>query len=664
MKQKNKSPKTKATKTAKVRRTSKLGLRLVTIVSLIVVLVSISLTVFSMSLSLSLSTDLVTDHAASGVRVLEYDLDVEGKSLASTITNWSNTGFLGSCVKSGTYTQMDSYWEKEGYGEYYYGAILDTAGTVLWQTANYDLASVDIAKALAGETVICYAADANVPLSLQCLVPVMRSAEVTGVMVAGIDMRDPTVLDEVNEKTHCEVTLFSGNTRYSTTVLGSDGNRAVGTQMASAVEAAVITGGEEYMGEADILGQNHFVHYTPIKGQDGSVIGAFFAGISSADFDNMTSTVMILCVVLVLAACLGAGILLYIIIGHMITKPLNEANRIADEISRGELSTPPSTFKFGKDEMGDFARKIESTKQELNSYISDINGVLGSMAEGDFSKVNSIDYIGDFAAIGDAFATIRTNLGEIVENLNTAARDVTVGADQIADGSQILADGTITQASAIDELSSSVNNISRQIERSAENAAHADELSKQTAEKIGQQDTEISKMMDAMEDIKNKSNEIGGIIKTIEDIAFQTNILALNAAIEAARAGAAGKGFAVVADEVRNLAAKSAEAANNTTDLISATIESVNHGSSIAEETAQTMKEVMEISGQTNELIADISAGALEQEEAVKQITERIVKITEVVQQNSATAEESAASCEELSGQAEVLKEQIAQLTV
>lgn len=654
----------KQPKTKKTMRTSKLGMRLVTIVSAIVVAVSVALTTVSMSLALSKCNDLVIEEAATGVRVLQYDLDVEGRSLAATITNWSNTGFLESCIKSGTYTQMDSYWQNEGYNDFYYGAILDAAGNVLWQSPSYKLSAVDISSALAGETVVCYAVDSNVPLSIQCIVPVLSSAEVTGVMVGGIDLQDSAVLDAVKEKSICEVTLFTGNTRYSTTVVDHDGNRVVGTQMSAAVEAAVIGKGEEYVGQADILGQNHFVHYTPILGSDGSAIGAFFAGVSSADFDNMRTSIIILCVILVLVACLGAGVLLFFIIGRMITKPLNEANRIADDISRGELSTPPSSFKFGNDEMGDFARKMESTKQELNSYISDINSVLGSMAEGDFSKVNSIDYIGDFAAISEAFSTIHTNLGEMVQNLNTAAEDVTVGASQISDGSQILAEGTITQASAINELSTSVNNISEQIERSAGNAARADELSKQTAAKIGEQDTKIGDMINAMEDIKNKSDEISGIIKTIEDIAFQTNILALNAAIEAARAGDAGKGFAVVADEVRNLAAKSAEAANSTTALISATIESVNNGSSIAEETAQTMMEVMEISGQTNALIADISAGAIEQEEAVKLITERIGKITEVVQQNSATAEESAASCEELSGQADMLKEQVAHLTV
>lgn len=648
----------------KEKRSSKLGQKLVLIVSLIVIAVSLVLTIFTMSLSLNLSTELVADHVASGAQVLEYDLNVEGQTLAATITNWSNTGFLGSCIKSGTYTQLDDYWANAGYNEYYYGAVMDTNGAVLWNSANYKLSSVNIEKALAGESLVVYAADENVPISLQCIIPVKRSGAITGVMVAGIDLQDSSVLDSVKDKSNCEVTIFGGKTRYSTTILDGSGQRVVGTDMASAVENVVIGKGEEYSGEADILGQNHFVHYTPIKDQAGNVIGSFFAGISSQNFDSMKTTVLFIAIGILVVSCVIVSIILMIVIKKMITTPLNEVSRIADEMSRGELGTPDSSYKFSNDEMGVFARKLESTKHDLNSYISDISGVLGNMANGDFSKANSIQYEGDFTAISEAFENIRTTLGAIIENMNKAAVDVTVGAGQIADGSQILADGTITQATAIDELSDSVNDISRQIERSADNASRADELSKQTAEKISEQDSEINKMMSAMDDIKEKSNEISSIIKTIEDIAFQTNILALNAAIEAARAGAAGKGFAVVADEVRNLAAKSAEAANNTTGLISATIESVNNGSSIAEITAQTMKEVMDISGQTNELIADISAGAAEQAEAVKQITARIEKITSVVQQNSATAEESAASCEELSGQAEVLKEQIAQLTV
>ncbi len=647
-----------------MKKTSKLGLKISIAVCAIVVVVSLVLTIFSTVLSTEQSTKLVYDHTASGASVLQYDLNAEAETILHTITNWSNTGFLGSCIKSGTYTNLDSYWTDEQYGDYVYGVVFDTSKNVLWKSPNYKLSSANIDKALAGESVITYAQDANVPLSLQCMIPVNRSGAITGVMLVGIDLQDNTLLDTIKEKTHCEVTLFSGKTRYSTTVINADGKRAVGTDMAANVEAAVIGKGEEYVGEADILGQKHFVHYTPIKDNSGNVIGSFFAGMSSANFDSMTTTVFTLCIILMVVFCVAAVVVVILIIRSLISKPLSEAARIADEMSRGELGTPDSTFKFANDEMGEFAHKLESTKHSLNSYISDISGVLGNMANGDFSKVNQVEYIGDFIAISKAFENIHTTLGAIIESINTAVDDVTVGADQIASGSQILSEGTITQATAVDQLSASINNISQQVQLSAENAARANELSKQTAEKIGEQDTEINKMLEAMDDIKTKSDEISNIIKAIEDIAFQTNILALNAAIEAARAGAAGKGFAVVADEVRNLAAKSAEAASNTNVLISATVESVNNGSEIAETTAQTMKEVMEISGQTNALIADISAGAVQQAEAIKQVTVGIGQISDVVQQNSATAEESAASCEELSGQASVLRDQITQLTV
>ena len=248
--------------------------------------------------------------------------------------------------------------------------------------------------------------------------------------------------------------------------------------------------------------------------------------------------------------------------------------------------------------------------------------------------------------------------------MNASSQEVMIGSSQMANGSQVLADGTTKQANAIEELTATITDISKHVQLNAENAAKAEKLSSDVQNKVIFQNEEMTNMLNAMADIEDKSNEIGKIIKTIDDIAFQTNILALNAAVEAARAGAAGKGFAVVADEVRNLASKSAEAAKNTTNLISASIDAVNNGAAIANSTAESMKEVMEISKETNSLIINIATATNEQADAISQVTIGLDQISQVVQQNSATAEETAASCEELSGQSRLLKEQVARFKI
>ena len=234
----------------------------------------------------------------------------------------------------------------------------------------------------------------------------------------------------------------------------------------------------------------------------------------------------------------------------------------------------------------------------------------------------------------------------------------------MAEGSQSLADGTTRQASAIEEISATIADVSTQIENTSKNASRAGELSKQTEEKVVYQDGEIQNMVRAMNDISETSKKIENIIKTIEDIAFQTNILALNAAVEAARAGEAGKGFAVVADEVRVLASKSAEAATSTTSLITASIQAVGNGVKIALSTADAMKEVRDISTKTADLISEIAAASAEQNNSIRQITQGVAQISDVIQRNSATAEETAASCEELSGQSRMLKEKVARFKV
>ena len=236
-----------------------------------------------------------------------------------------------------------------------------------------------------------------------------------------------------------------------------------------------------------------------------------------------------------------------------------------------------------------------------------------------------------------------------------------MGAEQVSSGAQTLSQGATEQASTIEELAATISEISQQINDTAQNAAQASDHMNTVGSEAEESKRRMQKMLGAIGDIKNSADEIGKIIKTIEDIAFQTNILALNAAVEAARAGSAGKGFAVVADEVRNLANKSQEASKSTSVLIENALQAVANGTSIADETAQSLVSVVEGVDGVRETIELISGASNEQAIAISQVTQGIDQVSSVVQTNSATAEESAAASEELSGQAQMLKELVSQ---
>lgn len=350
-------------------------------------------------------------------------------------------------------------------------------------------------------------------------------------------------------------------------------------------------------------------------------------------------------------------ILVILAIRNSILRPVKEIEHVYTEIARGNMQA--NVEYDSRDELGNMAKLIRQANELQGGILQDVIHNYTKISQGDLCIRVEREYPGDFVALKNATEATAAALNSTMRTINTAAAQVSEGAAQTAGGAEALASGSTEQAAAVEQLNASVADIAQQAAENLETVKLAAQYVEQAGSGVMAGNEQMEHLSKAMENIGSASAQITGITKVIEDIAFQTNILALNAAIEAARAGSAGKGFAVVAEEVRSLAAKSAEAAKQTADLIGKSSDKVAAGSQLTIRTAQILQEVGVKARNVEESIAKIERASSSQAASIDQIRQGLSQVSAVVQTNAATAEENSATSEEMSAQAVTLREEV-----
>lgn len=490
--------------------------------------------------------------------------------------------------------------------------------------------------------------------------PILNNGKVQGVVMADINVANFSKVDSSNENyPSMYSTIYDDNGKI---IYDSESLEDIGKYLAD------FTPNQSELS----LMQTNMAKKQPFRvettREDGRKVTRFFTpikaagetwwsltAVNSSDVDAAVKTTVISMVLLSSCALILIIAVIFLLL-HRLLRPIKSIVSAAAEIADGNLNVQIAAES--EDEVGTLARTFLKMVQNLNVIVSDVDYILGKMAEGDFDvRTNSEEsYVGNFQGILSSMRTLNIKLSNVLMQINTAADQVSDGSGQVSSGAQALSQGTTEQASSIEELAATINEISLHVKQTAENAVQAREQTIYAGGEVDSCNRQMQEMIAAMDEIGEMSGQISKIIKTIEDIAFQTNILALNAAVEAARAGEAGKGFAVVADEVRNLASKSAEASKNTSALIEGAVRAVEKGTNIANGTAQMLDKVVESAQAVSETVDKIADATKEQSGAIGQITVGVDQISSVIQTNSVTAEESAAASEELSGQAQMLK--------
>jgi methyl-accepting chemotaxis protein len=428
---------------------------------------------------------------------------------------------------------------------------------------------------------------------------------------------DFEIVDQIGELTGDTVTVFQGDTRVATNVKDSNGNRAINTQASEAVSEKVLAKGETYIGKANVVGVWNQTVYNPIRNAEGKVIGIWYVGIPNTIYDQLAADFSNMLILFSVVATLLAALVIWILIDRM-TRPLGMLENVTNRVAQGDLT-----------------QKVAGVKNR------DEIGILAS-----------------------AFERMIGNMRMVLKEIARSSEEVAMGAQNISSASSTLSVGGTEQASSIEELTTSINEIYEQTRINGQSVEEAIDLVSNAQAKVKNGDQEMKQMLSCMNDIDESSENIGKIIKVIDEIAFQTNVLALNASVEAARAGENGKGFAVVAGEVRNLSIRTVEAVKETSSLIEESGRNVKNGIDVANRVSDALEEIKVSIEAVESRIEVIGQASDQQTQSIQEINSGIGIISNVVHTNSATSEETAAASQELLNQAEILKKQASQFRV
>lgn len=487
--------------------------------------------------------------------------------------------------------------------------------------------------------------------------PVIENGEVVGIL--GLDVMLDTFLAEIAQ-------ISVGETGYMT-VFDNEGNVIYHPDESLILKNAADIDYTEDMKEVILENRtvdamqytrnNTVYHGSTVALEDS---GYFILGLMpDAEYQKYVVSTTRTIIFWFIAAILIFAAVIVLLCMRMV-KSIKALAAVTGKIADGELDTRAEIA--AKDEIGLVAADVNAVADRLKKYIlyiDEITAVLSEMGKGNFVFSLKQDYKGEFAKVKNALLETQGTMSDALKSVVMAAEQIAAGSNQVASGSQALAQGATEQAASVQELAAGLQNVARQISENTELILSTGQQIDQMGNEVRDGEEKMKAMLESMDMISENSQQVANIIKSIEDISFQTNILALNAAVEAARAGAAGKGFAVVADEVRNLAGKTADASKNTAELIQKALDAVKEGKNKAEETASSFGAIYTGVEEINVNARKIVDSSTKQDEVIRQTTTGVDQIASVVQTNSATAEESAAASEELSGQSQMLKDMV-----